>query len=60
MGGKPVIGNNVTIYAGTIIIGKITIGDNSIIGAGAVINKDVNPDSICVGMGFRVLMKNNL
>jgi serine O-acetyltransferase len=53
--GKPVIGNNVTMYAGAIVIGDITIGDNCIIGAGAVVNKSIPGNTICVGNGFRVL-----
>lgn len=37
----PTIGNNVIIRANATIIGGISIGDNSIIGAGAVVVKDV-------------------
>lgn len=44
----PVIGNNVTLGAGVIIIGNITIGDNVTIGAGAVVTKDI-PDNAVVG-----------
>lgn len=39
--GAPRIGNDVTIYAGAIIIGSIKIGDGDIIGAGAIVLKDV-------------------
>lgn len=38
-GGIPIIGNNVTIYAGAKVFGKITIGDDVIIGANAVVTK---------------------
>jgi serine O-acetyltransferase len=55
--GKPIIGDNVTMYAGSIVIGDVTIGDNCIIGAGAVINKSLPPNTTCVGKGFRVLKK---
>jgi serine O-acetyltransferase len=54
-GGKPIIGNNVTIYAGAIIIGNITIGNNCTIGAGTVINKSIPDNSTCVGSGFRII-----
>ena len=54
-GGKPIIGNNVTIYSGVIIIGNVKIGDNCIIAAGTVINKDVMQNTLCVGKGFRTL-----
>jgi len=45
----PVIEDNVKIHANACIIGDITIGRNSIIGAGAVVTKDVPPYSIIVG-----------
>ena len=38
------IGNNVTIGAGAKIIGKVTVGDNAIIDANAVVVKDVLPE----------------
>lgn len=53
--GNPVIGNNVTMYAGSIIVGNITIGDNCVIGAGAVVNKSIPNNSTCVGQNFRIL-----
>lgn len=39
--GLPTICDNVTIYAGAIIVGDITIGKNCIIGANSTIYKDV-------------------
>lgn len=45
----PKIGNNVTIYANAVIIGDISIGDNSVIGAGSVVLKDVPQNSIVFG-----------
>lgn len=48
-GGRPTIGNNVTIYAGAIILGNITIGDNSIIGANSTVFYSCPPNSILVG-----------
>lgn len=44
---QAVIGNNVSVYAGAIIIGGIRIGDNVIVGAGSVVTKDV-PDNVVV------------
>ena len=38
-GGRPTIGNNVIIYAGAMILGDISIGDNCIIGANSVVTK---------------------
>ncbi|MBO4856166.1 MAG: serine acetyltransferase [Bacilli bacterium] len=51
----PVIGNNVTIFPHSIIIGGITIGDNSIIGAGSVVLKDVPPNSVVAGNPAKVI-----
>src|SRR3989338_2039139 len=42
----PTIGNNVVLGAGAIVLGNITIGDASRVGAGAVITKSVPPDPI--------------
>lgn len=46
----PTIENNVTIGAGALILGNITIGANSIIGAGAIVLRDVPPNSTIVGV----------
>ncbi|WP_283205653.1 serine O-acetyltransferase [Garciella nitratireducens] len=46
----PTIGNNVTIYTGSIILGDIRIGDNSIIGASSLVLEDVEPNSVYVGV----------
>ena len=41
----PLVGNNVIIYANATILGRIKVGDNSIISANAWITKDVAPDT---------------
>jgi len=46
----PVIGNNVDIGAGAKVLGRITVGDNVIIGANAVVTKSVPPNSIASGI----------
>ena len=43
---NPTIGNNVHICAGAIVIGDCHVGDNSIVGAGAVVVKDVPPNEV--------------
>lgn len=50
----PTIGNNVVIGAGAKVLGNITAGDNSYIGANAVVIKDVPPNSTIVGVPGRV------
>lgn len=46
----PTIGDNVTIGAGAKVLGPITIGCGSAIGANAVVTKDVPPNHIAVGI----------
>ena len=53
----PIIGNNVTVYAGAIIVGGIHIGDNVTIGAGAVFVKDVPDNTTVVGAPVRLISK---
>jgi len=50
----PTIGNNVVIGTGAKVLGNITIGDNSYIGANAVVIKDVPPNSTVVGVPGRI------
>lgn len=51
----PIIGNNVTITCGAKVLGPITIGDNAIIGANAVVVKDVEPGAVMGGVPARRL-----
>ena len=53
----PIVGNNVRVGAGAIIIGNVTIGDNVNIGAGAVVVKDVPPNTTVVGQPARYICK---
>lgn len=46
----PTIGDNVTIGAGAKVLGPITIGAGSAIGANAVVTKDVPENHIAVGI----------
>ncbi len=46
----PTVGDRVTIGAGAKILGDITIGSDSRIGANAVVVKDVPPNSVVVGI----------
>src|SRR5204863_6918731 len=53
----PTLGHNVTVGAGAKIIGGFTIGDNSRIGAGSVVVREVPPNCIVVGVPGRVTYK---
>ncbi len=50
----PNIGNNVVVGTGAKVLGNITIGENSYIGANAVVIKDVPANSTVVGVPVRV------
>jgi serine O-acetyltransferase len=54
----PTIGDNVQIKTGAKIFGDITIGDNSIIGANAVVLKNVPPDCTVVGVPGYIVKRN--
>lgn len=55
----PTIGDNVMISAGAKVLGSFTIGENSKIGAGSVVLKEVPPNSTVVGVPGRVVKRNN-
>jgi acetyltransferase-like isoleucine patch superfamily enzyme len=55
---KPItVEDNVWIGGSATILGGVTIGKNAIVGAGAVVTKDVEPNTIVVGNPARVLCK---
>jgi serine O-acetyltransferase len=53
--GVPVIGSDVFIATGAKILGDIRIGDNSVIGANAVVIDNVPEGSVVVGLPGRVI-----
>jgi serine O-acetyltransferase len=53
----PTLGDNVVVGAGAKIIGGFTIGENSRIGAGSVVVREVPPNSVVVGVPGRVTHK---
>lgn len=58
-GRKPVIGNNVELHANCTVVGGITVGDNAVIGAGAVVVKDVPAFAVAVGNPARIVKVKN-
>jgi serine O-acetyltransferase len=56
----PTLGTNVVIGAGAGIFGAFVIGDNSRIGAGSVVVREVPPNSVVVGVPGRVTHKDGL
>lgn len=55
-GGRDItIGSGCYIGSGAIIIGKVDIGDYAVVGAGAVVTKDVAPRAFVAGVPARVI-----
>jgi serine O-acetyltransferase len=54
---SPVIGDNVVINAGAKVIGGVSIGDNSKVGANAVVVKDVPANVTVVGVPARIVRR---
>ncbi|MBE5940345.1 MAG: serine O-acetyltransferase [Lachnospiraceae bacterium] len=55
----PTIEDNVMISVGAKVLGSFTIGENSKIGAGSVVLKEVPPNSTVVGVPGRVVKRDN-
>ena len=53
-----IIGNNVWIGGGAIILPGVTIGNNVVIGAGSVVTKNIPDNVIAVGSPCRVVCRN--
>lgn len=49
------IGSNCWLGAGVIVLPGVTIGDNTVIGAGSVVTKDIPSDVVAVGAPCRVM-----
>lgn len=47
--GQPVVGDDVTIGAGACVLGGVVVGDRAVIGANAVVTKDVPADHVATG-----------
>ena len=53
------IGKNCWLGAGVLVMPGVTIGDNSVIGAGSVVTKDIPPNVVAVGAPCKVLREIN-
>ncbi len=53
------IGKNCWLGAGVIVLPGVTIGDNTVIGAGSIVTKDIPPNVVAVGNPCKVLRKIN-
>lgn len=52
----PTLGNNVLVATGAKVLGSITLGDNSKVGAGSVVLKDVPQNATVVGIPGKVVV----
>jgi serine O-acetyltransferase len=52
---RPVLGDGVGIRAGAIVIGGVTVGSGGHVGAGAVVTRDVPPNTYVAGVPARVV-----
>jgi maltose O-acetyltransferase len=58
-GGDVIIGDKVWIAYRAIILPGVTIGEGAVVGAGAVVTKDVEPYTIVAGNPAKVIKKRN-
>lgn len=56
-GGRIVIGNDVWLGANVVVVANVSIGDHAIVGAGAVVTRDVEPWTIVGGVPARPIGK---
>lgn len=54
-GGRPKLGNNVIVFPGAKIIGNIKCGNNVVIGANAVVTKDVPDGAVVAGIPAKII-----
>lgn len=59
-GKRPVIGDNVKIFTGAVVLGGITIGDNVVVGACSVVLKSVPDNCVVVGNPARIVRRNGI
>jgi serine O-acetyltransferase len=56
----PTVNDNALIATGAKVLGSITIGENSKVGAGSVVLKDVPPNSTVVGIPGKIVIQDGV
>ena len=54
----PIVGNDVTIFSGSVIAGDVKIGNNCIVGANAVVLTDIPSGSVAFGIPAKTKTRN--
>lgn len=54
-GGRPTLGNNVVVFPGAKVIGNIKCGNYTVIGANAVVTKNVPDGAVVAGIPAKVI-----
>ncbi|AMR26884.1 hypothetical protein A0257_07045 [Hymenobacter psoromatis] len=57
LSGHVALGPNCVLGTGAVVLPGVRIGANSVIGAGSVVTKDIEPDSVAVGIPAKVIGK---
>ena len=53
--GSPILGDRVFLAAGSKVIGRVLIGDDAVVGANAVVTKDVPPKGVVGGIPAKII-----
>lgn len=56
----PILGDNVSVFCGAKVIGKLTIGNNSMIGANAVVIKNVPQNCTVIGVPAYIVKRDGI
>ena len=56
--GDAIIGDNFVAFAGSKIIGNVNIGNNVVVGANAVVTKDIPDNAVVVGAPAKIINYN--
>lgn len=55
MAGSPIIGDRVFIAVGSCLVGRVTVGDDVVVGTNSVVSRDVEPGCVVGGTPAKVL-----
>ena len=58
-GNQPTIGDDVTVFCGAAVLGKITVGNNVTVAANSTLLSSVPDNAVCVGSPARIVLKKN-